>query len=402
MRDHVTEERISAYADGELTGDELKLVESLLAESAEYRQLLAELQELRTSLRALPRYDLPVDFHTRVVGRIDEIAASPSQEPVLRASQKSKARPWRSVFLAAASLAAVVAFTVMLRPPTPSSDVPGHSRVGVTPVALPVYLVKEPNLVMVYDVHVTQVGQASQAVENLLKKHGIGIDPALRLDDKLENDLIVIRELRLLQASDADPYKMDEVPYKTDVATPRSAGQDKVEMIYVTGTAHTLGRFGDDLQRLSDVGEELSQLHYDLVIEPNKLGVMHRLHSSAREHFAHNMKIVPSAIGQAFRLSFHVELTSLSVPGAAMLPMPTIQARSGLSSRNRSATSLDGNRDGAVTEHDALDVISQLNRPGAEAGDGLVGTRQPIPEEMVPAHILLILRNVGAKAGDRK
>lgn len=400
MRDHVTEERLSAYVDGELAGDELKLVEGLLAESAEYRQLLAELQELRTSLRALPRYDLPVDFHTRIVGRIDEIAASPSQEPVLRASQKSKSRPWRSVFLAAASLAAVVVFTVMLRPPTPSSDVPGHSRVGVTPVALPAFLVKEPNLVMVYDVHVTQAGQTSQAVENLLKKHGIAIDPALRLDDKLENDLMAIRESPLLQAADAVPHKMDAVPYKTDVATPRSTAQDKVEMIYVAGITHTLGQFGDDLQRLSDVGEELSQLHYDMVIEPNKLGVMHRLHNSARDHFAHSLKSAPSAVGQAFRLSFHLELTSLSVPGAAMLPVPTIQARSGLSSRNRNAASLDVNRDGAVTERDALDVISQLNRPGADAGDGLVGTRQLTLEEMEPSHVLLILRNIGAKAGD--
>jgi anti-sigma factor RsiW len=55
MRDHVTEERISAYADGELAGDELKLVESLLAESAEYRQKLAPGE---ASWSRLPRWPL--------------------------------------------------------------------------------------------------------------------------------------------------------------------------------------------------------------------------------------------------------------------------------------------------------------------------------------------------------
>lgn len=393
MRDHVTEERISAYADGELAGDELKLVESLLAESAEYRQLLAELQELRASLRALPRFNLPADFQTRIVGQIDEIAASPADKPVPPARQGSKARPWRSVLVAVASLAALIAFTVMLPPPTSTPIAEGPPPFKTTPVAMPVYLQRHPTYAMVYDVTVTPAGQASGVVEKLLKKHGIGIDPAMRLGDKLENELKVIRESPLL------PEGIDAVPYKSDLGTPKSADQDKVEMIYVAGITHTLGEFGSDLKRLSDAGEGLSQFHVDAVIEPNKLGVMHRLHDSAREHFAHNLKIVPSEAGQAFRLSFHVELTSFSVPGAAMLPVPRIRAKSALSNRNRSAESLDMNRDGKVTERDA---VSQLDRPGAEGPGALVATRQPTPEEMQPGHILLILRNVGPQAGEGK
>ena len=396
MRDHVTKERISAYADGELEGDELKLVESLLAESAEHRQLLAELQELRASLRALPRFNLPADFHAQIVRQVDKIAASPADKPVPPARQKSKARPWRSVLVAVASLAALIAFTVMLRPPTLPPMIGGSPGIGTTPVMMPVYLQREPNYVAVYDVTVTPAGQANGTVEKLLKKHGIGIDPALRLGDKLENELKVIRESPLL------PEGIDAVPYKTDLATPKSADQDQVEMIYVAGILHTLDKFGLDLGQLSDAGEELSQLHYDMVIEPNKLGVMHRLHDSAREHFAHNLKIVPSEAGQAFRLSFHVELTSFSVPGAAILPVPRIRAKSALPNSNRSAESLDVNRDRKVTERDAIDVISQLNRPDAERPGALVATRQPTPEEMQPGHILLILRNVGPKAGDGK
>jgi negative regulator of sigma E activity len=396
MRDHVTEERISAYADGELAGDELKLVESLLAESVEYRQLLAELQGLRASLRALPRFNLPADFQTRIVDQIDGIAASPADKPVPPARQDSKTRPWQRVLVAVASLAALIAFTVMLRPPTPTPLIDGSTVIGTTPAMMPVYLQQEPKYVAVYDVTVTPAGQASGVVEELLKKYGIGIDPALRLGEKLENELMVIRESPLL------PGGIDAVPYKTDLATPKSANQDKVEMIYVAGKLHTLDKFGLDLEQLSDAGEELSQLHYDMVIEPDKLGVMHRLHDSVREHFTHNMKAVPSETGQAFRLSFHVELTSFSVPGAAILPVPTIRAKSALSKRNRNAKSLDVNRDGKATERDAIDVISQLNRPDAEGPGALVATRQPTPEEMQPGHVLLILRNVGAKAGDGK
>jgi len=79
MRDHVTEELISAYVDGELRGDELKLVDDLLAESAEHRQLLAEFQGMRASMWALPSFHLPADFHTRVVGQIDNLAVSPQR-----------------------------------------------------------------------------------------------------------------------------------------------------------------------------------------------------------------------------------------------------------------------------------------------------------------------------------
>ena len=396
MRDHVTEERISAYADGELAGDELKLVESLLAESAEHRQLLAELQELRASLRALPSFNLPADFHTRIVRQIDEVVASPADEPVTLAHQTTDSRPWRRVFVAVASLAALIAFTVMLRPPADTPIINGPPIVGTTPAVMPVYLQRNPAYVMVYDVEVTQAGQTSGAVAKLLKKHGIELDPALRLDDKLENELKVIREAPLL------PEGIDAVPYKTDLATPKSAPQDKVEMIYVAGRSHVLSQFGLDLEQLSDAGEELSQLHYDFLIEPNKLGVMHRLHDSAREHFAHDMKAVPSEFGQAFRISFRIELTSFSVPRAAMFPVPTIRARSALSSHDRDTVPLDVNGDGTIKEHDALDAVSRLNQRGAERDNGLVAARPPTQEEMQPSHVLLILRKLGPQADGKK
>ena len=84
MRDHVNDELISAYVDGELSGDELGLAEELLANSPEHRQLLAEYQGLRASLSSLPQFNLPADFQTRVVAQIEHSGSSPSKEPVVR------------------------------------------------------------------------------------------------------------------------------------------------------------------------------------------------------------------------------------------------------------------------------------------------------------------------------
>ncbi|MBC8353424.1 MAG: hypothetical protein H8E66_15605 [Planctomycetes bacterium] len=388
MRDHVTEERISAYVDGELEGDELELVERLLAESAEYRQLLAELQELRASLQPNPSFNLPADFHKRIVDQIEDLDGIPPKELPIALSKESKRNPWRSVAVAVASLAAMIAVAVMLQPSTPDPIIPGGSGYGIAKV-MPVYLRQDPKYVMVYDVTVTPDGQKNGAVDQLLKKLGIGIDPALRLDDQLEKELMAIRESEIVLGG------TEATLYKNDQATPKSKADDKVEMIYVAGNLNTLDRFGLDLEQMRNDGKEVSQLHYDMVIEPNKLGVMHRLHDSAREHFAESSTIVPSDIGQAFRLSFHIELTSLSVPGTAMFPIPTIRAESATPGVNA---------DGKVSAVDALGVMSRLNQSGDEdrGGGGSDGAGQPNGGGTEAGHILLILRNVGANADNKK
>jgi Putative zinc-finger len=367
MRDHVTEERISAYVDGELEGDELQLVERQLAESAEYRQLLAELQELRASVRAVSSFNLPAGFHSRIVDQIDELAVSPSQRLPSSPARDSKKHPWRRVFLAATSLAAVVAVTMMLRQPTdgpivPGPIVPGPGSVRTTPVVMPAYMKHEPNLVMVYDITVTSVGQENEAVDKLLAKLGIGIDPRLRLDGELEKDLVAIRESQVF------PGVTNTTPYKSDHVTPKSDDSAEVEMVYIAATLGALDEFGVDLYQMSDLGKEVSQVHFDMVFEPNKLGVMHRLHNSAREHLAQSTDLVPSKIGQAFRLAFDIKLTSVAFPGAALFQAPPAQA-----AEMRIANAIDG-------------------RDADQVPFG----------SMEPGHILLIIRNVDANRIDVK
>lgn len=65
------DELISAYLDGELSGEEQQRAEQLLAESAESRQLLEELRSLRSGMESLPRHRLEEDFASRVMDRAE-------------------------------------------------------------------------------------------------------------------------------------------------------------------------------------------------------------------------------------------------------------------------------------------------------------------------------------------
>ncbi|MFP6613394.1 MAG: hypothetical protein VB835_13880, partial [Pirellulales bacterium] len=70
------EELISAYLDGELTGDELRTVERLLAESEEARQLFDELRSLQGGLRSLPKHSLGEEFSQAVLRRTERALLS--------------------------------------------------------------------------------------------------------------------------------------------------------------------------------------------------------------------------------------------------------------------------------------------------------------------------------------
>lgn len=61
------EELLSAYLDGELTGEERSRVERWLADSPDARQLLDELRSLKTSLERMPRARLGHDFAEHVL-----------------------------------------------------------------------------------------------------------------------------------------------------------------------------------------------------------------------------------------------------------------------------------------------------------------------------------------------
>lgn len=78
MQNELNDALLSAYLDDQLTGEERAAVEARLRESAEHRQALAELQQLRESFQALPRFELGDDFASRVMAAA--VAAEAQQD----------------------------------------------------------------------------------------------------------------------------------------------------------------------------------------------------------------------------------------------------------------------------------------------------------------------------------
>lgn len=71
MNHPTDDELISAYLDGELSGEELLRAERMLEERPECRQLVEELRAIGGGLRDLPRYSLDDDFADRVLRRAE-------------------------------------------------------------------------------------------------------------------------------------------------------------------------------------------------------------------------------------------------------------------------------------------------------------------------------------------
>ncbi len=387
MRDHVTKERISAYVDGELEGDELRLVEDLLADSAEYRQLASELQELRASMQSLPSFKLPADFAANVVKQIDDQEVTPSNEPVRTNRNKPKARPWRSILAGVASIAAMITVAMMLRPSVPTVDphLPSGGGPDVTLATLPVYLKEEPQqLVMVHDFTVTKVGQRNDVVSKLLRKHGINVTPAMRLDASLEDELVALDATRGLELQEKlVPFKAPNDP---------KAVKQRAELIYVAGMSLTLGQLSEELYLISLTGGELRHGQFAAVIEPREVGVIKRLHGSASEYYAASKTLAPSEFGQAFRISFRLDLASIGVPGVATFPTPVLQTQTTASPVRANSPVSSASRDGLDLSQLSVPISPRgvVIEPGGEVQ--IVDSRAPIEEELLPDHMLLILR----------
>ena len=102
MMEPSDQELLSAYADNELGRDELAYVTRRLSESEEWREELAHLQRMKTSLRALPQARLPADVRSALLDVADRRPLSARLRP---------AWAWSATVAAAAALA-----VVLLRP----------------------------------------------------------------------------------------------------------------------------------------------------------------------------------------------------------------------------------------------------------------------------------------------
>jgi anti-sigma factor RsiW len=77
-QDPFSEELLSAYLDGELSGDQQREVEQWLASGAEHCQLLDDLRSLQDQLRQLPKYHLGEDFVERVLRETERRSRIPA------------------------------------------------------------------------------------------------------------------------------------------------------------------------------------------------------------------------------------------------------------------------------------------------------------------------------------
>ncbi|MBP88808.1 MAG: hypothetical protein CMJ64_19200 [Planctomycetaceae bacterium] len=373
MRDLVSTERISAYLDGELSDDERQLVERQLAESEEHRQLLAELEAVRAELRALPSFSPPADLQARIAAQIEVAKVTPAGEPTVTIPETEWSHTRRRVLVAAASLAAMVAIILLSRGPTVDPPRPNPPL-----QTAPVHLQKPPQMIMVYDVTVTEAGQDRKAFEKLLKQLEIGLDPTMKMSGEVEDDLVALRQIGQTNFTTGESYKKDP-------ATPKSGENDQVELIYVSGTLSKLDQLGRELLGMRNAGKDVSEMRLDVVFEDRQLEVMRKLHESALDHFVRSEPSGPSEEAYAFKLNFQFRFVSFGVPGAGSFATPAFTAKAkqveapatGASSAGKSEAS------GATTKPTA-----------GEDGD----KNKPADADVPHGQVLVILRKAEAKA----
>jgi anti-sigma factor RsiW len=108
------EDLLSAYLDGEVTAEEGALVDARLAESAEWRAVLAEVRETRELLRGLPTREAPDGFWEAMLAADDP---EPEQAaPVVPIESARHRRGKRIVAWCAGAAAAAAVVAVLLVP----------------------------------------------------------------------------------------------------------------------------------------------------------------------------------------------------------------------------------------------------------------------------------------------
>ncbi len=146
MTTEFPDELISAYLDGELTGDDKSRVEELLMDSVEHRRMFNELRALRDSLKSLPRYSLGDDFADKVVRQTERVMTVPvtptdvwpvNESPVNLPSSNRRV-VWAMVAVAASLLIAIVypSLSGLLQNPKPEIANVDPSEEGETTESL--------------------------------------------------------------------------------------------------------------------------------------------------------------------------------------------------------------------------------------------------------------------------
>ena len=297
MNDHpeISEERLTAYFDGELPPEEYEAIEEFL-DSPQGQQIQRGNQALRDQLRQLPPQRLPAGFSQRVIdetrrrgGLVDE----PTGEPV-RAVSGSRQRPQKMTRVALRGLALAASLTLVIwlgwgddRRST-QQDVSG-GRQTKSPAASDVAQVL-PNaaqtsaarsgsdraddllrvkqsagraavaenrswLLLVYEIAVTPTGSEQKVIQRALTKSGIAL---------VENDIKVSSQLEqaLLESKFLGGVRVEEP--STLAGRSRSQVEDEIRLIYAAATASAIERV---YQTLKSKNREIAALRMSIAME---------------------------------------------------------------------------------------------------------------------------------------
>lgn len=340
MNREFPEELLSAYLDDRVTADERLRVHQALAESAELRELHADLQRARSGLQRLPRFSLPADFADRVVQRIEHEsqergAASPVMATPAAVGRSARAgwRSWKSQAAVAASLAAVLLLSLLWlsdRHPLPDTERPIPSvasserapqspepRVG-TERALPdgshliagmdEFQSPGPTYVFIMDLALTPEGQRQQVFRQALQAAGIQFNPAVAVDEVLEKALLASRFIGDVEI--AEPKSLSD----------KRPARDEIEMYYVTGLGDQMEAAIADLRTRPK--EHIAQQRFDMAIEPAERKLFEQLNSAVRLADARKVPPTPQAYRLALRSGSAGFLGSFSRPLIAAEAVP--------------------------------------------------------------------------------
>ena len=242
-------ELIGAYVDRELSNSERAVLQQRLAEDESLRRLFERLSTLQRRLTLLPRYQLDDGFAARVIRRIESSSSRPSGTSTehsrdlievavaSRPVRRARSIAWRGAFWTMAAIATAILLMVYvprgveptgqpvaehsrMAPPPDAGDAPIDAPPTPPEVALPrpetspfllVSSLRKAQLVLVYEVLVTEDGVRDAAFPNLLRRHGLGFAETSAIKRREQEELLQQRFLHDVQIADQRPAEMDRV-----------------------------------------------------------------------------------------------------------------------------------------------------------------------------------------------
>lgn len=312
MSDRLNPELLSAYLDNEVTEEERAQVEQALVASPETRRSLEELRQVQARLQSVPRMSLPDDFHERVV---QEATRREATQPV--SARPSGTGRWMRISAVATTVAALLLIAILVAIQQRDSEVVENSDPDGTNVVqqLPgndvvaVALNRpKPELILVFDLAITEKGRQDDVFGKALKKSGISFDPrqaGVSLDAKLRNNLLKTRIAAGVGQQEPDN---------------RDVEFDVVDMVYVQGTGI---QFDEIYSSMSQSPEVLAVL--DVAMKPDAQRVLNSIGERSWSLAVADSKEPPNSY--AYRLNIGISLHSDRSGFLARFPTPGLNVR---------------------------------------------------------------------------